>query len=94
MRAHVFLLALLFSVIAVNCEQHNTNINSRFNHRQGRWFSWNVPYELVEKEWFGWKGLPTNEKHVVQSRSDKMEKLFDDSLPSYDNRFEWRFNRL
>ncbi|EYC26769.1 hypothetical protein Y032_0010g952 [Ancylostoma ceylanicum] len=50
-QAQILLLLLAITVSVANCEQEKTIPNSRLNHRLGRWFSWNVPYELIEKEW-------------------------------------------
>ncbi|KAL6742567.1 hypothetical protein Aduo_015708 [Ancylostoma duodenale] len=93
-QAQVLLLLLAITVSVTNCEQEKTIPNSRLNHRLGRWFSWNVPYELIEKEWFGLKEPSANEKPIMERRSDKPDNLFPDYVPSYQNRFEWRFNRL
>ncbi|EYC26767.1 hypothetical protein Y032_0010g951 [Ancylostoma ceylanicum] len=43
---------------------------------------------------FGLKEPSANEKPIMERRSEKTENSFPDYLPSYHNRFEWRFNRL
>ncbi|CAJ0589910.1 unnamed protein product [Cylicocyclus nassatus] len=81
---------LAFLVIAVsvaNCLQRQAR-NS--DGQVGRLYIGDLPYELVNQDLFG---TPPADKHTVK-RSDNRDILFDDSLPSLSNRFEWRFNRL